>query len=61
VAVSFRVNDRTIAVDRSAPFSATIGPSRFRAGVKLVRARVSFKYDRVVTKDLPLSVCRHRA
>jgi N-acetylglucosamine-6-sulfatase len=57
VGVSFRVNGRPVAVDRKAPFGLTIGARRFRRGQNLVRARVSVRFDRLVTKDVPISVC----
>ena len=58
VGVSFRVNGRTVAVDRKAPFEVTIARRRFRRGLNVVRARVSVRFDRLVTKDVPISVCR---
>ena len=34
------------------------GARRFGRGQNLVRARVSVRFDRLVTKDVPISVCR---
>lgn len=57
MSVAFRVNGRTVAVDRRAPFATRITARGFRTGRNLVRAGVSVRYDRLVTKDVRVSIC----
>jgi N-acetylglucosamine-6-sulfatase len=54
LAVSFRVNGRTVANDRRAPFAAVLAARRGA----VVRARVTVRFDRLVTKDAPAPACR---
>jgi hypothetical protein len=56
--VAFQVNGKTVAVDTRRPFRVSLARRRFRAGANLVRARVSVRYDRLVTKDVAIRVCR---
>ena len=55
VSVAFRANGRTVAVDRRAPFATRIAA---RPARNLVRAAVTVRYDRLVTKDVRVSICR---
>jgi arylsulfatase A-like enzyme len=58
-AVSFFVNRRWVKSDTKPPFRTTITRRAFPAGRwSTVRARVSFRYDRFVTVDRALPVCR---
>ena len=49
--VAFQVNGKTVLVDTRRPFRVSLARKRFRAGRNLVRARVSVRYDRLVTRD----------
>lgn len=56
--VAFQVNGKTVLVDTRRPFRVSLARKRFRSGANVVRARVSVRYDRLVTKDVTIRVCR---
>ena len=49
--VAFQVNGKTIFADTHRPFRVSLSRKRFRAGRNVLRARVSARYDRLVTRD----------
>jgi arylsulfatase A-like enzyme len=55
--VVFQVNGHTVSSDARAPFRAFIPPAGFHYGRNIVRARISARVDRLLTKDVSLRVC----
>ena len=51
LSVAFQVNGKSVLVDRRRPFRVSLARKRFRRGANLVRARISLRYDRLVTRD----------
>jgi N-acetylglucosamine-6-sulfatase len=49
--VAFQVNGKSVIVDTRRPFRVSLARKRFRRGENLVRARISVRYDRLVTRD----------
>jgi arylsulfatase A-like enzyme len=49
--VAFQVNGKTVRVDARRPFRISLARKRFRRGANLLRARISVRYDRLVTRD----------
>jgi N-acetylglucosamine-6-sulfatase len=48
--VAFQVNGKTVRVDTRRPFRVSLARKRFRRGANVLRARVSVRYDRLVTR-----------
>jgi N-acetylglucosamine-6-sulfatase len=56
--VAFQVNGKTVRVDTRPPFRVSLAKKRFGRGANFLRARVSVRYDRLVTKDATVRGCR---